>query len=121
MFVPASPTWHEVQQALALTNGGQPVDIPDHALLLLLAVYGLRAGEVVRLRLNDLDWEQELLTVIRSKSGRSQIYPLSRVVGAALIRYLREARPPRLGTNVPRRPASKEARMMVTMRATRPE
>jgi site-specific recombinase XerD len=92
--LPVSPTWHEVQQALALTKGDQPVDIRDHALLLLLTVYGLRAGEVVRLRLNDLDWEQELFTVIRSKSGRSQIYPLSQVVGAALIHYLREARPP---------------------------
>ena len=92
--LPVSPTWHEVQQVLALTTGEQPVDIRDHALLLLLTVYGFRAGEVVRLRLNDLDWEQELLTVRRSKSGRSQIYPLSRVVGAALIRYLRAARPP---------------------------
>jgi site-specific recombinase XerD len=92
--LPVSPTWHEVQQVFALTKGDQPVDIRDHALLLLLAVYGLRAGEVVRLRLNDLDWEQERLTVLRSKSGRSQVYPLSRVVGAALIRYLREARPP---------------------------
>ena len=94
--IPVGPTWHEVQQVLALTNGDQPVDIRDHALLLLLAVYGLRAGEVVRLRLNDLDWEQERLTVRRSKSGRSQIYPLSRVVGAALIRYLaRRGRPRR--------------------------
>jgi site-specific recombinase XerD len=92
--LPVGPTWREVQQILALTEGSQPVDVRDHALLLLLTVYGLRAGEVVRLRLNDLDWEQELLTVTRSKSGRSQIYPLSRVVGAALIRYLREARPP---------------------------
>jgi len=92
--IPVGPTWHEVQQALALTNGDQPADIRDHALLLLLAVYGLRAGEVVRIRLSDLDWEQERLTVRRPKSGRSQIYPLSRVVGAALIRYLREARPP---------------------------
>lgn len=91
--LPVCPTWHEVQQVLALTKGNQPADIRDHALLLLLTVYGLRAGEVVRLRLNNFDWEQELLTVIRSKSGRSQIYPLSRVVGAALIRYLREARP----------------------------
>jgi hypothetical protein len=79
--VPVGPTWHEVQQILTLTEGSQPVDVRDHALLLLLTVYGLRAGEVVRLRLNDLDWEQELLTVTRSKSGRSQIYPLSRVVG----------------------------------------
>jgi site-specific recombinase XerD len=92
--LPVSPTWHEVQQVLALTKGDQPVDIRDHALLLLLAVYGLRAGEVVRLRLDDLDWEQEQLTVRCSKSGRPRIYPLSRVVGAALIRYLREARPP---------------------------
>jgi integrase/recombinase XerD len=92
--LPVCPNWHEVQQALALTEGNQPADIRDHALLLLLTVYGFRAGEVVRLRLNDLDWEQELLTVRRSKSGRSHIYPLSRVVGAALIRYLREARPP---------------------------
>jgi site-specific recombinase XerD len=91
--LPFSPTWHEAQQVLALTKGDQPVDVRDHALLLLLAVYGLRAGEVVRLRLNDLDWEQELLTVRRSKSGRSQVYPLSRIVGAALIRYLREVRP----------------------------
>jgi integrase/recombinase XerD len=92
--IPFSPTWHEVQQVLALTNGDQPVDIRDHAVLLLLAVYGLRAGEVVRLRLDDLDWEQQRLKVKRSKSGRTQVYPLSRVVGAALIRYLREARPP---------------------------
>ena len=81
--LPVHPSWHEVQQVLALTEGNQTVDIRDHALLLLLTVYGLRAGEVVRLRLNDLDWEQELLTVRRSKSGRSQIYPLSRAVGAA--------------------------------------
>jgi integrase/recombinase XerD len=92
--LPVGPTWKEVQQVLALTEGNQPVDIRDHALLLLLTVYGLRGGEVVRLRLSDLDWEQELLTVTRSKSGRSQVYPLSRVVGAALIRYLREVRPP---------------------------
>jgi len=92
--LPFSPTWHEVQQVLTLTTGDQPADIRDHALLLLLAVYGLRAGEVVRLRLNDLDWEQERLTVRHSKSGRSQVYPLCRAVGTALIRYLREARPP---------------------------
>jgi site-specific recombinase XerD len=91
--IPVGPTWDEVQQVLALTKGDQPADIRDHAVLLLLTVYGLRAGEVVRLRLDDLDWELERLTVTRPKTGRSQTYPLARVVGAALIRYLREARP----------------------------
>lgn len=91
--LPVGPTWNEVQQVLALTKGDQPADIRDHAAILLLTVYGLRAGEVVRLRLNDIDWEHGRLTVTRPKTGRSQIYPLSRVVGRALIRYLREARP----------------------------
>jgi len=78
---------------MAVTNGDQPVDIRDHALLLLLAVYGLRASEVVRLRLDDLDWERELFTVRLCKSGRPRIYPLARSVAAAILRYLKEVRP----------------------------
>lgn len=77
---------------LAITGGDKPVDIRDHALLLLLAVYGLRASEVVRLRLDDLDWERELFTVRVSKSGRPRIYPLARSVAAAILRYLKEVR-----------------------------
>ena len=46
-----------------MTKGDRPVDIRDHALLLLLSIYGLRASEVVRLRLDDFDWERELFTV----------------------------------------------------------
>ena len=60
--IPTGPSWGEVRQVLAGTRGDQPVDIRDHALLLLLAVYGLRASEVVRLRLDDFDWERELFT-----------------------------------------------------------
>ena len=50
-----------------MTEGDRPVDIRDRAILLLLAVYGLRAGEVNRLRLEDFDWERELFTVMSSK------------------------------------------------------
>ena len=91
--IPTGPSWDEVQQVLAMTKGDRPVDIRDHALLLLLAVYGLRASEVVRLRLDDFDWERELLTVRLSKSGRPRIYPLARSVAAAILRYLKEVRP----------------------------
>ena len=91
--IPTGPSWDEVRQVLAITDGDQPVDIRDHALILLLAVYGLRASEVVRLRLDDFDWERELFTVRRSKSGRPRIYPLARSVAAAILRYLKEVRP----------------------------
>ncbi len=56
--IPTGPTWDEVRRALAMTQGDRPVDIRDHALLLLLSVYGLRASEVVQLRLDDFDWER---------------------------------------------------------------
>ena len=91
--LPYGPSWQDVQRLLASTQGDSPKDIRDRAVLMLLAVYGLRAGEVVRLRLEDFDWERELLVVSRLKTPRPQTYPLSRSVGDAVIRYLKEARP----------------------------
>lgn len=91
--LPSSPSWQDVQRLLKTTEGSRPTDIRDRAILLLLAVYGLRSGEVRRLRLEDLDWEQETLTITHSKSGRSQTYPLSRAAGQAILRYLKEVRP----------------------------
>lgn len=91
--LPAGPSWDEVRQVLALTEGDRAPDIRDRAILLLFAVYGLRVSEVIHLRLEDFDWERELLTVRRSKSGRARTYPLAGPVGAAVLRYLKEVRP----------------------------
>lgn len=91
--LPAGPSWEQVRQLLATTEGNSAVAIRNWAILLLLAVYGFRAGEVIRLRLEDLDWEQQLLFVTRPKQQRGQSYPLSRSVGDAIQRYLQEARP----------------------------
>lgn len=91
--VPVGPCWADVQRLLALTEGDAPAAIRDRAILLLLSVYGCRSGEVIRLRLEDLDWQQELIHFTRAKGARVQTYPLSRVVGDALLRYLREVRP----------------------------
>jgi integrase/recombinase XerD len=87
------PSWDDVKRLLAAAEGSQPVDIRDYALLMLLAVYGLRAGEVTALCLKDFDWEREILTVPHSKSQRPRTYPLCRPVGDAVLRYLREVRP----------------------------
>jgi integrase/recombinase XerD len=60
---------------------------------MLFAIYGLRAGEVIRLRLEDCDWEHEVFRVVSSKTGRVRTYPLTRSVGDAILRYLQEVRP----------------------------
>ena len=91
--IPAGPSWDEVKRLLATTEGDRPTDIRDRAMLLLLVVYGLRAGEVTKLRLQDFDWERELLKVPSGKRQRPRTYPLCRPVGDAVLRYLSEVRP----------------------------
>jgi integrase/recombinase XerD len=91
--LPLGPSWDDVKRLIATAQGDESVDIRDRAMLLLLAVYGLRAGEVTALRLEDFDWEQEVLTVTHGKRQRARTYPLCRPVGDAVLRYLREVRP----------------------------
>jgi integrase/recombinase XerD len=91
--LPASPSWEDVQRLLANTEGDEPASIRDRAILMLLVVYGLRAGEVRSLRLEDIDWENDRLHLWRSKTRRIQTFPLTATVGAATSRYLREVRP----------------------------
>ena len=91
--LPLGASWDDVQRLIASAQGDEPVAIRDRAMLLLLAVYGLRAGEVTALRLEDFDWEQEVLTVTLGKRRRPRTYPLCRPVGEAVLRYLREVRP----------------------------
>jgi site-specific recombinase XerD len=91
--VPLGPTWEQVRALIATTDGGSARDLRDRAALLLFAVYGLRCSEVRQIRLDDIDWEQETITVRRAKCRRTQTFPLTREVGDAIIRYIREARP----------------------------
>ena len=65
----------------------------DHVILLLLARLGLRAGDVVHMTLDDIDWEAGEL-IVCGKSDRQERLPLPQDVGEALVRYLRNGRPP---------------------------
>jgi site-specific recombinase XerD len=65
----------------------------DYAILLFLSTYGLRAGEIARLRLDDIDWRTDRLWVRHTKTGAQSILPLLPAVGEALLAYLRRGRP----------------------------
>jgi len=91
--LPLGPSWNDVQHLIATTDGARPKDIRDRAILLLLTVYALRSSEVRGLKLEDLDWEKDLLLVRRTKGRKREPYPLSSTVGQAIIRYLKEGRP----------------------------
>ena len=91
--LPSGPSWENVRNLITGCESDKPVDVRNRAILLLLAVYGFRAGEVVRMQLGDFDWKQDRISVRRSKSHRTHIYPLCQSVGTAVCRYLRDARP----------------------------
>lgn len=80
-------------KVLAACDRKRPRGRRDYAILLLLARLGLRAGEVLRLTLDDIDWENGRITV-RSKKGPGHArMPLPPDVGRAVAVYLRKDRP----------------------------
>jgi len=90
--VPKFITPQEVEQLLQSCNQNCLCQQRDYTVLLLLARLGLRAGEVVHLTLDDIDWHASLIT-IQGKGGRIDQLPLPMDVGEALVSYLRSGRP----------------------------
>lgn len=82
----------QVEKLLNRCDQSSPIGRRDYAVLLLLARLGLRAGEVVHLDLENIDWVAgEVL--IRGKSAREARLPLLPEVGRALAQYLKRDRP----------------------------
>lgn len=101
--VPTVPCWRlsalpryipadDVERAIASSSGDDPMDVRDRAILLLLARLALRAGDIVALRLDDIDWNSAEIRV-SGKSRRKAALPLPQDVGDALHAYIATARP----------------------------
>lgn len=105
----------DVERLLASVHGKRPVDRRDRAILILLVSYGLRAGEVAGLCLDDIDWETEALRVRCPKPGRTHLWPLSQEIGTAILNYIRHGRPTGFGralfftSRAPLRPLGRKA------------
>ena len=90
--VPKFLTPQEVERVLKACDCRTAVGCRDYAILLLLARLGLRAGEVVGLQLEDINWRAgEIL--VRGKGLLHDRMPLPAEVGQALASYLRRSRP----------------------------
>lgn len=86
------PSWRIVRRILA-DRGSNRADVRGHAILSLLATYGLRASDVINLRLADINWKAKTLHVRRTKSGNFQRFPLGRKTTASILRYVMNVRP----------------------------
>lgn len=84
----------EVKAVVATTRKDRSIKgLQDYAVLMLLSSYGLRAGEVTTLRLNDLDWKHDVIRIRQSKTGDYSELPLLPAVGNAILDYLQKGRP----------------------------
>lgn len=92
--IPRAISWEDVRRLLGAVDRRSPVGKRDYAILLLLVTYGLRAREVAALTLDALDWAHERLAVPERKAGHSMAYPLSPIVGEAIVDYLQHGRAP---------------------------
>jgi integrase/recombinase XerD len=90
--LPRSLPTAQVKRVLTHCNRKTAIGRRDYAILLSLARLGLRAGEVVGLTFEDIDWENGLITV-QSKGGRPSQLPLPADVGKAIAAYLKNGRP----------------------------
>ena len=81
------------EQLIASLDSSSPRGLRDRAIILCMARLGLRASEVTRLRLEDIDWREAVVRVRTRKTGHGALLPLPGVVGAALADYLQHGRP----------------------------
>jgi integrase len=91
--VPRSVTWDEVRMMFEAVDRRTVRGRRDYAILLLLVTYGLRAHEVARMTVDDIDWKRDRLQIPERKAGHWTAYPLASVVAEALIEYLQSGRP----------------------------
>jgi site-specific recombinase XerD len=83
----------EVTKVLAACDDDANLGKRDLAILLLLSRLGLRAGEAIRLRIDDVDWAGGAVTIRAGKTHRERRLPLPQEIGQALIDYLYHSRP----------------------------
>jgi integrase/recombinase XerD len=83
----------QVRRLLASCDRSTANGRRDFAVLTLLARLGLRAGEVAKLGLDDVDWRAGEI-VVHGKGRTVERLPLPTDVGDAVAAYLRGGRPP---------------------------
>ncbi|MFT5138120.1 MAG: integrase/recombinase XerD [Arenicella sp.] len=91
--IPKYITANEVEQVInscdVLTSKG----LRDRAIILLLSRIGLRAGDIVHMKLDHIDWQKSILHLF-GKGRREACLPLPQAAGDAILDYMEKARPP---------------------------
>jgi site-specific recombinase XerD len=91
--IPEHLSGDDLKKLLNSCDRKTALGLRDFAILMLLSRLGIRASEVLKLTLDDIDWDSGEIT-IRGKGSKISQFPLVVDVGEALVAYLKKGRPP---------------------------
>lgn len=91
--LPRVLTEQELKRLLTTFDRSTVVGRRDYAITRCLTDLGLRAQEVARLRLEDIDWRKNTIRLVGTKSRRDDQLPLPSSLAGALVAYIRRGRP----------------------------
>jgi site-specific recombinase XerD len=103
--MPRAVAWSEIQRMLAGIDDSTLLGCRDCAMLTMIAYCGLRACDVAALRIQDIDWRNDMIHARRPKNDTREDIPLVPAVGEKLIAYLQQ------------RPASPYDEIFLTVKA----
>ncbi len=92
--LPRALPWETVQAFLKSIDCSGLVGLRDYTMFFLMAIYGLRAGDVAALTLDDIHWRAGKISISQGKTGTVLELPLTDAVGDVLHRYLKRVTPP---------------------------
>ena len=91
--IPSAYSHDDVLKLLSTVDRANPVGKRNYAILLLIARLGLRSGDVANLKYENINWEENRISLTQHKTGRPLTLPLLEDVGLAIIDYLKFGRP----------------------------
>jgi len=94
---PEIVSWAALKTVLGAVDRTRPIGKRDFAIFITAASYGWGAAEVLSLRLDDIDWHRNTLSIVRPKTGVRIDVPLRPQVAYALATYIQAARPATTG------------------------
>ena len=90
----------EIKKLISSIDTSTVVGKRDYAIVLLAATLGLRACDIINLKVENFNWHNKLIKIIQKKTNKELIQPFTDEIFFAILDYLKNARPTATSDNL---------------------